>query len=62
MSDFIGKNCNVIVSAEVVLFHLTKLYSCSGNAAGNCGIREDESENTWEKFRKLYRYLTAGNE
>jgi hypothetical protein len=62
MSDFIGKNYNTIVSDGRVWVYFTMIYSCSGYAASDCRIPEDESENTWKMFRKISRYFTAGNE
>jgi len=62
MSEFKGKNYNAIVSDGGVWVYWTKIYSCSGYATSNYRIPEDESENTWKKFRKLSQYFTAGNE
>jgi hypothetical protein len=61
-SDFIGKNYNAILSDGRFWVYLTKTYSCNVYATSNCRIPEDESENTWKKFRRLSRYFTAGIE
>ena len=61
MSDFIGNNYNAIVSDGGVWVYLTKFYSYNGYVTSKSRIPEDESENTWKKFRKLSQYFTAGN-